>query len=86
MAGSMLTTIDNPYNPFTHFKEWYAYDTQMGYHTCSYFDRVAKLSRDLNESDEEQDQEKVIDAIVSLNILGLYKKIKEDDIVVREQT
>lgn len=32
----MLTTVDNPWNPFTHFREWYVYDIMHGYHTLSY--------------------------------------------------
>ena len=29
----MLTTIDNPFNPFTNFDDWYAFDTSKGYNT-----------------------------------------------------
>ena len=32
----MLSTSDNPYNPFTQFKEWYSFDISKGYNTCSY--------------------------------------------------
>ena len=30
----MVTTKDNPFNPFTHFREWYAFDMASGYNTC----------------------------------------------------
>ena len=36
----MLTTIDNPYNPFTNFNEWYAFDVSHGYNTCAYLSRM----------------------------------------------
>ena len=28
-----ITTIDNPYDYFTHFSEWLAYDNEYGYST-----------------------------------------------------
>ena len=40
----MLTTVDNPFNPFTEFDEWFAFDRQMGYNTPSFLDRIAKVS------------------------------------------
>ena len=41
----MLTTVDNPFDPFTRFEEWYAYDVRMGYNTASFLERIAKNSR-----------------------------------------
>ena len=40
----MLTTTDNPYNPFKNFDEWFMYDTEKGYNSCGYLARIAKLS------------------------------------------
>jgi hypothetical protein len=48
MQQSMLTTIDNPFNPFTQFDEWNAFDTQQGYYTCAYLARIAKVSDELS--------------------------------------
>lgn len=75
MKKSMLTTIDNPYNPFTQFKEWYDFDESKGYHTCAYLARVANTSEELSDEDEDIFREKAIDEIVQVNVLGIYKKI-----------
>ena len=71
----MLTTTDNPFNPFTHFDEWFAFDTQKGYHTCAYLARIAKTSDELSQEDEDLAIEAAIDEIVELNVLGIYKKV-----------
>lgn len=39
----MLTTIDNPYNPFTNFDEWWAFDISHGYNTCAYLSRIVDV-------------------------------------------
>ena len=79
MEPTMITTIDNPYNPFTQFDDWYAFDESKGYHTCSYLARIAKTSNELSERENLIEQEKAIDEIISLNLLGIYKRVKESD-------
>ena len=79
MSQSMLTTIDNPYNPFTQFDEWFAFDESKGYHSCSYLARIARSSDELSEADESLAIESAIDEIVKFNILGIYKKVTKED-------
>ena len=31
---SMLTTFDNPFDPFEDFARWFVYDSEKGYNTC----------------------------------------------------
>lgn len=75
MKQVMLTTIDNPYDPFTNYREWSAYDMQQGYNTPDYLARVALTSDELSEADYNAEVEKAIDEIVELNITGVYKKV-----------
>lgn len=79
MEDFALTTTDNPYNPFTQFDQWYAFDEQKGYHTCAYLGRIARTSPELSEVDESNAIEDAIDEIVELNVLGIYKKVYEKD-------
>lgn len=37
----MLTTADNPFDPFTQFEKWFRYDHAMGYFTC---EKIAQLA------------------------------------------
>ena len=75
MARTMLTTIDNPFDPFTQFDEWFAFDEDNGYHTCAYLARITVTSDELSEADEDQAIENAIDEIIKFNLLGLYKKV-----------
>ena len=70
----MLTTIDNPYDPFTQFKEWYVYDTSAGYHSSALLARIARSSDELSEADQQLAYELAIDEIVKENALGLHRK------------
>lgn len=78
MRQTMLTTVDNPYDPFDQFDDWYAYDSRVGHHTPSFLARIAIVSDELSESDEHVAIEKAIDEIVRENVNGLYKKVSRD--------
>jgi hypothetical protein len=71
----MLSTSDNPWNPFTHFKEWYSWDMAHGYNTSGLLDRVAKTSMDLSDADFERAIEDAIDEIVKYNVSGVHIKV-----------
>ena len=75
----MLTTIDNPFNPYTHFDEWFAFDVRNGYNTSSYLARIVRTSDELSEADQEVARRNAIDEIVKQNVLGIYKKIYKTD-------
>jgi hypothetical protein len=76
MAVHMLTTVDNPYDPFTEFDEWMQFDESSGYHTTQYLARLTLSSPDLSEADESDAIEVAIDEIVEQNVLGIYRKVE----------
>jgi hypothetical protein len=78
MQESMLTTVDNPYNPFDNFDEWFAYDSRMGYHTLSFLARVTITSDEISDTDQLLANERAIDEIVEENVLGIYKKVSRE--------
>lgn len=79
MAQAMLTTVDNPYNPFIQFDEWYAFDQSQGYGTCEYLGRIADTSIDISEEENEDLIESAINEIIDFNILGIYQKVTPDN-------
>lgn len=79
MAQTWLTTVDNPYNPFVQFDEWFAFDEQKGYQTCEYIARIAKVSHELSEEEYEDVIEDAINEIISFNVLGIYQKVSNEN-------
>jgi len=77
----MLTTVDNPFDPFRQFESWQRFDENKGYFTCSYLARIAMASDELSDPDEALAIESAIDEIVRLNVLGLYRKVYEEGAV-----
>ena len=81
MAEIALTTIDNPYSPFSQFDDWYSFDTEKGYDCCGYIDRMKQLSKTETSyySNEEEDKfiESLIDDIVNTDPTGLFVKVEK---------
>lgn len=72
----MITTNDNPFDPFTHFDEWYQFDTEKGYDSCSYLARIAQVSSEMTPELVDDEIEAAIDEIIALNPLKIYKKVE----------
>lgn len=70
----MLTTVDNPWNPFTNYAEWLAWDRAAGYDTPGMLARIAKVSLDLSDAAIDQVIEDAIDEICKQNVNGMYRK------------
>lgn len=79
MAESMLTTVDNPYNPFVQFDEWKAFDEQKGYYTCEYLARIAKTSHELSDEMNSIAIENAINQILFFDLLGIYQKVTKEN-------
>jgi hypothetical protein len=71
----MLTTFDNPFDPFNDFTSWFLFDVEKGYNTCAYLDRIAKTSDQMSEEENRQEIERAIDEIIQYDFLNIYKKV-----------
>jgi hypothetical protein len=76
MNDVMLTTIDNPFNPFTEFDAWFGFDEANGYHSCALLGRVVKTSDELSEEDERLAIVDAIEEIIKENLSGMHKIVR----------
>lgn len=74
-----LTTCDNPFDPFTQFDSWFAFDTEKGYYTCSRIARLTNLTDDMSEVERNKEIERAIDKIIEIDVLDIYKKVKREN-------
>lgn len=72
----MITTPDNPYNYFTQFDQWLAWDRDQGYDTLELLDRVTVTSPDLTQGLDEEAITIAMDYIVTELLPGIYIKVE----------
>ena len=72
----MLTTIDNPFDPFENFHDWFLFDVEKGYNSSSILGRIAKTSDTLSEQENDEEIERAIDEIIKYDFLDIYTKVK----------
>lgn len=77
--SAMLTTVDNPYNPFTQYDEWYNYDRYLKHFTPEYLARVAIVSDGLSPAEQQAVIDDAIAEIVALNFNGLYARVTREN-------
>ena len=70
-----LTTFDNPFDPFEQFTSWFLFDVEKGYNTCSLLARIANAPDDATQQEENEENERAIDAIIENDFLNIYKKV-----------
>ena len=75
----MLTTFDNPYNPFEQFSSWFLFDVEKGYDSCAYLGRIARTSDQLSEEENDLEVERAIDEIIKYDFRNIYKKVTRQD-------
>ena len=79
MAEYMLSTFDNPFNPFDDFDSWFQYDSDKGYNSCSYLARIARTSDQLSDEENSQEIERAIDEIIKYDFMNIYTKVKGEE-------
>ena len=71
----MLTTVDNPFNPFDEFDKWFMFDNDLGYCSCCLLARIGKFSDSLTDFENDEEQERAIDRIIELDFMNIYRKV-----------
>lgn len=73
----MLTTVDNPYNPFTQWSKWYYEDQRLGHDTPGLLARFSASSEAVNSYEAN---DKAMSDIVKHNFSGKHIKVIKEDV------
>ena len=79
MRRATITTTDNPFNPFEDFNSWFMFDIEKGYYTSNKLGRLTHLRDDMTELEENEEVERAIDELISVDPLDIYVKIVDED-------
>ena len=79
---TMLTTFDNPFDPFEDFTSWFMFDIEKGYYSCNYLARIANLSDEMTQKERDAEIERAIDEIIFYDFRNIYKKVSKTTEVV----
>ena len=72
----MLTTIDNPFDPFEQFTSWFMFDVEKGYNTCGRLMRIAQVNDDMSEIEKNNAIDSAIDTLIKYDFLDIFKKVE----------
>ena len=73
-SDCMLTTVDNPFDPFDQFDSWLQFDNDKGYNSCGRLMRIAKVTDDMSQEEYDAEVERAIDEIILYDFMNIYKK------------
>ena len=59
----MLTTFDNPFNPFVDFRSWYMFDCEKEHYTSSRLARIAEVDSEMTEREINAEKERAMQLI-----------------------
>ena len=70
----MLTTVDNPFDPFDQFDSWHLFDKEKGYNSCERLMRIAKLVDGMSEEEENIELERAMNVLIENDVLDVFRK------------
>ena len=68
-----ITTIDNPFNPFEDFASWYDFDMEKGYCSCQRVARLANITDDMRDIEEEAEVERATKRLFEIEPLDIFQ-------------
>lgn len=74
----LLTTVDNPFDPYEEFTSWWQFDVEKGYNSCGYLARTAKLNDEMTQIELDKEVERAIDEILQYDFMGIYMKVTKE--------
>lgn len=76
----MLTTFDNPFNPFVDFSSWYMFDCEKGHNTSSRLARIIDINSEMTQKEIDEERDRAMNFIVKYDEEDLFFMGTEEQI------
>ena len=76
----MLTTFDNPFNPFVDFFDWYMFDCEKGHNTSSRLARIVNIDSEMTQKEIDEERDRAMNLIVEYDLEDTFFKGTEEQI------
>lgn len=72
----MLTTVDNPYDPFEQFTLWLMFDKEKGYDSCERLARIVQplITSDMTQKEIDEVTEAAMNQLIKDDFLNIFTK------------
>jgi hypothetical protein len=74
----MITTFDNPYNPFDEFNLWLMFDKEKGYNSCERMMRLANITEDMTQIEIDAECDRAMDRLIELDFTNTFPRFFRD--------
>ena len=74
----MITTFDNPYNPFDEFNLWLMFDKEKGYNSCERMMRLANITEDMTQIEIDAECDRAMDRLIELDFTNTFTRFFRD--------
>jgi hypothetical protein len=71
----MLSTIDNPYDPFEQFIQWFMFDIEKQHYTCSKLARLLNITEEMSDVEINHEIDKAIDKLIELDFTNTFIRV-----------
>lgn len=76
MYECLISTKDNPFDPFEQFDDWYRFDKEKGYDSNERVTRLAHFEENMTEPEVDQEYERAIDRLIEIDPFDLFIKVR----------
>ena len=78
MRKYMLTTTNNPWNPYTQFDEWWQFDLNFGHNCLAQITRIIQIPDNLSEEEESFLLDEASREVAKENVFGDFRLVDKD--------
>lgn len=72
----MLSTIDNPYDPFEQFTLWHLFDKEKGYDSCERLMRLVDIREDMTPQELDAATDEAMDKLIEEDVMNVFVKVR----------